>query len=106
MSNNSPNQELTYEILVDAIKEFEKKQLDIVIGMTFSPSAWEQLKQKFYQVDFSEQVFIHGIACHVLNKQTEDCIGWYDRDMMDLWIKADESEFITELPNLKSKELT
>lgn len=97
---------LKSEILVDAIEKFKKTDLNVVVGMTFNPIAWEALKVKYDKISFDEQVYIAGLPCYILKKQQEECIGWYSKEALDMWVKADINEHIIELPELKSKGST
>lgn len=103
-SDKMDKQGLTTEVLVDLVTEFSKHDLDIIVGMTFNPKAWEEMKAKYEKkVDFDKPVFIQGLPCYVLNKQEEACIGWYNEQAMQMWVEADASEFIEKLPELKTK---
>jgi hypothetical protein len=95
--------EMKESILLEEALPFDKEQLKIVVGMTFNDDAWQVLKSKFAEVDFDNNVFIGSIPCHLINKQEQQCIAWYNKEMMDLWIKAGQSEFIDVLSELKSK---
>jgi len=90
--------------LIDDIKEFEKDHLKICMAMTFSVEAWEELKVKFDKISFDEQVFIHGLPCYVLQKQQQECIGWYNSEALNMWLEAENSEHIEKLPEIKSIE--
>jgi len=91
--------ELTYKSLLMNIKEFGDKHTDkpIIIGMTFSPSAWRELKKRLPDLESDHSnVFDHvntlnGIEIYECRKQPVESIAWMDRKAMKLFISADGS---------------
>ena len=82
----------------------QKDELDEIIAFTLNPAAWKRLKAQLKDVVNPVQVKIMGIPVYILNKQVDDCIGWRNQEMLELWLKANDSEHIVELPHPKSEE--
>lgn len=91
--------QLTYESLLTRIKEFEDKNKDkpVIIGMTFSPSAWRELKKRLPDLEsdhsniFGHVSKLNGIEIYECRKQPVESIAWMDRKAMKLFISADGS---------------
>jgi hypothetical protein len=82
-------EEFTFDV---SAVPLSKEDLKIVVGFTFNPAAWEMLKEKYDTVNFEKDTYIEGIPCYVLSTQTEECLGWYTKEVMQMWINADKLE--------------
>lgn len=77
------------EFGLDPIAPFEKQVEDVMqaVGFTLTPSAWEQIKDKFKdKIKNIERFRICGIPCYIVNNQTEDCVAWYLQAALDLYL--------------------
>jgi hypothetical protein len=98
---DNTSQGLTTKILVDTVQKFSRTQLGMVIGFTFNFSAWQSIKHKFKETNIPGNVNIFGLPCYVLAKQEEDCIGWYNKEMMMMYVDSGGDKKIEQLPIVK-----
>lgn len=85
--------------ILDDMKAIKDQINDIkdCVGITFTPEAWELVKHKM-QLSNEDIVSLrmYGIPCYIMNKQVEDCIGWFDKEMMELYLSVDGDIELTE----------
>ncbi len=96
----SEHDKLTFDKLIDTISEFseQKKKFNIVVGFTFTTGAWDQIKGKLPKPEIPIAMWtIDGIECYIVNGQKVPVIGWYNKELMDLFIKLNGNINLSEV---------
>lgn len=111
LQKKASSNNITVDKILQATKDFKDAVLaeednPPVIGYTFNRTAWMAIRAKFNLDEDTVVSKFKGLPACCLEKQQEDCIGWFNKDMMNIYIEADASSYIDELPSLKSKEST